>query len=236
MLKSMTFNNQRLNDIYLLEGRSKSPFHGINRNISRVGKHHRLKKTEKELLPISQPIGFVSKKDQTQVEIIERLTNWLITDRWATLSFDDEPGRSYLAILQNEMADFERMAWLRQGTLNFVAKATLGEQKTLTVGTESEYHTITGQEPTPWTAKVKFGIDANQYVLKGAYGRNITLNYDFIKGDVLEIDYDKRRVKLNGNNIATAVDLRTEWFELEPGEMRLETSHETEVTYYERYY
>lgn len=238
MLKSMTFNGQRNDDIYLVEGREKSPFRGLNRDISRIGKYHRLRKTEKELLPIIQPIGFKSKGDEHQLEVIERLTDWLITDDWAILSFDDEPGRSYLAVLENDMSDFERMARtpLRQGTLEFTAKATLGEQKTITLGTSSKYHKITGQESTPWTSKTIFKKSADHFFIKGAYGRNVTLNYEFVEGDVLEIDYDTRDVFLNGDDLAVAVSLQTDWFELPVGSVNLYASHETELTYSERYY
>lgn len=234
MLKSMTFNGQRNNDIYLLKGRSKSPYHGLIRNISRIGKHHRLRSTQKDLLPISQPIGFTAKKDEDHVSILEELTDWLITDDFEILSFDNEPGRRYLAILQSDMGDLERISILRKGTLEFVAIATLGADKTISIST-SKSHKIGGQESTPWSSTTTFTAATDQYILESKIGK-IILNYDFIQHDVLEIDYNTRSIKLNGDNMDVGLSLESEWFELEPGYMTLKASHETEMAYTERYH
>lgn len=236
MLKGMEFNGQRNNGIYLLRGREKSPFHPIKRDIKQIGNHVRLQKTERDPLEIGQPIGFKVMDDDAQMDIIEQLTDWLITKDWSILSFDDEPGRSYEAILQNGMDDFEKMATLREGTLEFVARATLGERKMLSIDSDADFYKITGQEPAPWTSKTLFQEDADKFVIQGAYGRNITLNYDFVEGDALEIDYDKRRVMLNDKDLAVAIALKTQWFELPVGNVKLEASHETELTYYERFH
>lgn len=232
----MTFNNKRNNDIYLLKGRSKSPFHPLDREILSKNGRHRLKKTERGLLEISQPIGFKAKEDQTQIDIFERLTNWIITEDWGVLSFDDEPGRSYKAVVQNSMDDFEKMAWLRQGTLQFIAKDTLGADKTLNIGTEFKTHTITGQVKTPWISRTRFTVPQEKYILETNKGIKIILNYDFIAGDVLEIDYETRGVFLNGKDLAVSVDLKTVWFELKPGNVQIKASHPTELTYTEIYY
>lgn len=236
MRKSMTFNGERFDQLYLLKGRSKSPFHPLTREIISKNGRQRLKKTERGLLEISQPIGFVAKEDQKQMDIIEHLTNWLITEDWGILSFDDEPGRRYVAVIQNDMDDFEKIAWLREGTLSFVAKSTLGADKTLNIGTEFADHTITGQVPAPWTSRTRFAVPQSSYTLETNKGGKIILNYDFIAGDVLEIYYETRDVFLNGKDLAVSIALETAWFELEPGEIKLRASHETEMKYTERYY
>lgn len=231
----MTFNGQRNNDIYLLRGRSKSPFHPRIRTITRIGKQIRLKKTEREPLEILQPIGFEVKDDKNQIEIIESLTNWLITDDWGILSFDDEPGRSYEAILQNGIEDFEKMVSLRQGTLNFVAKTTLGKEKSINITTTSQTHTITGQESTPWSIDVTFDTNTNRFEF-WAGDIYLQLNYEFIAGDKLTIKYTGREVWLRDVDLRKAVSMSSHFEELKPGAVSMRASHPCTVKYTERYY
>lgn len=236
MLKSLSFNGVRNDSIYLLRGRTKSPFHPIQREIVNTNGRHRLKKTERGLLEINQPIGFVAKEDQTQIEIIEQLTSWLITNDWAMLSFDDEPGRRYEALLQNDMSDFEKISWLREGTLQFIAKDTFGADKMINVGPNFSSHIITGQTETPWNSRTRFSVPQSSFTIETNKGCKIILTYDFIAGDVLEIDYDKRDVRLNGKNLAVSIALETVWKELEPGQVQIKASHPTELVFSERYY
>ncbi|PWA08664.1 hypothetical protein DCC39_14595 [Pueribacillus theae] len=236
MRKSMTFNGMRNEDIYLLRGRSKSPFHPLNREIVSRNGRHRLKNTERGLLEISQPIGFVAKEDVTQMQVIESLTNWLITKDWGLLEFDDEPGRTYTALLQNGMEDFEKISWLREGTLSFIAKETIGPSHTISIGSFFQTFLINGQTETPWTSQTRFTVPQSQYVLETDTLGKIILNYDFIAGDILTIDYDRREVRLNGKDLAVAVSLETVWFNLKAGYVKLKASHATEMTYTERYY
>lgn len=230
----MTFDGKRNDDIYLLRGRTKSPYHGLDRNISQIGGNVKLQGTKIKLLPINQPIGFKSDTQSRQMDIIGNLTEWLITDDWSILSFDDEPGRKYEALLVNDMSDFEKIATLRQGTLEFIARSTLGLEKTLIISSEKQ-HEITGQTETPWQSKTVFNASTSQYKLSSKTGE-LTLNFDFVKGDVLRINYETRSITLNGVNIDVGLSLNSEWFELEPGYMTLSASHETEIYYTERFH
>lgn len=235
-LKGMVFNNIRKPQILLLEGRRKSPYFPVNRQIVRYARGYRIKKTEKGLLEIQQSIGYVVEDDVDALAIRDDLTSWLITEDWAPLQFDDEPGRTYWAVVQNDMSDFERFAQLRYGTIQFVAKSAEGAMHTFNITTTFQTFTIAGQEKTPWRSKTTFSAPADQFVLETNTGGKIILNYDFIAGDVLEIDYETRDVWLNGEDLAISIALETVWFELEPGFMLMRASHETELKYTERYY
>lgn len=232
---SMTFNNSRKPRIYLLEGRTKSPFFPVNRTFVKYAGGYRLKKTDKGLLEIQQPIGFTVQDDEHALAIRDELTSWLITDDWAPLEFDNEPGRIYQAIVQNSMDDFNRFAHLRQGTIQFVAVSAEGSTHDLSVLTTYQTFTIGGQEEAPWTSRTVFTAAASQYVLETNEGGKIILNFSFISGDVLEIDYFKRKVTLNGASLAVAVSLQTQWAPLTPGFMTIKASRATTVTYTERY-
>lgn len=234
MLNFMTFNNTRNTNFFLLEGREKAPFAPLNRTIVSYGGDHRLKKTEKGLLSISQPIGFIVDDDELQLK--DSLSSWLITKDWAPLQFDDEPDRTYMALVQNTLEDFEKFVDQRSGTVQFVAKDELGDNKSETINTTNTTIQVSGQEKSPWTTQTTFGADADQFILEANTGLYVQLDYNFIQGDLLKIDYKYRKVTLNGKLLMTPISLQTNWLPLQPGYMQMRASHETEISYHERYY
>ncbi|WP_200416279.1 distal tail protein Dit [Virgibacillus salexigens] len=120
--KSFTFNGIRKDWLHMTSGRTKPLFVPVKRSLLTVpgmkGAH--LQSTEIEPLSFNQPIAFKVKDDQHALQIKDELASWLITDEPVPLEFDDEPGRTYYAIVQNTIEDFERMGVLRQGSINFL--------------------------------------------------------------------------------------------------------------------
>lgn len=238
MPKGMKFNNIRKPNIYLLEGRVKAPFSPLRRDIVRTPNGYRLKKTVREPLQILQPIGYVVEGDEHALNIKDELAKWLITDNLAPLEFDDEPGRTYWVLVQNTIEDFERFAYLRRGTIKFISFYATGKEHTIDITTTPQSFNVNGQTPTPYTTKTIFSESANRFTLEGSNGLKIILNFNFTAGDVLEIDSKERDVFLNGIDLATAVSLETDWAkgELPVGSIELVASHDTELTYDERFY
>lgn len=121
-MKSLTFNGIRKDWLYLLQGREKPPFAPLDRRMISVpgmaGAY--LSSTNVRPLPINQPIGIVAKSDVEALQIKEELAEWLYTDRPVELQFDDEPGRTYYAIVVNTIEDFSRFAEFRTGTIQFL--------------------------------------------------------------------------------------------------------------------
>ncbi|MBD7937131.1 phage tail family protein [Cytobacillus sp. Sa5YUA1] len=238
MVKSMTFNGIRMPEIILLEGRSKPPFAQRKHEFRKQDYGYRLKKTTTEPLPISQPIGFVVDDDYNALELRDELTNWLITDEPAPLQFDDEPGRTYYALIENSIDDFSRFAYLRQGTLQFTCPDPYahGDTKKLDVEILEKTFLIGGQTITPWTVNVTFLEGTNRFELIGSNGLYLLLNYTFVAGDRLQIDYVGRKVFLNGNDLRSAVSMSSNYVLLKPGEITLKASHDCDLIYDERYY
>ncbi|SEH78525.1 putative phage tail component, N-terminal domain-containing protein [Halobacillus karajensis] len=122
MRKSFKFNNIRKPWLYLEKGRSKPPFAAVSREILKVpgmpGGY--LEGTEIEPLVIRQPVGFKVKDDEHALQLKEELADWLFTEKSAPLELDDEPGRTYYAIVQNTLDDFDRIVSLRRGTIQFL--------------------------------------------------------------------------------------------------------------------
>src|SRR5699024_8290481 len=105
---------------------------------------------------------------------------------------------------------------------------------TITVENEKNY-TITGQLRTPWTSETTFTDDVSKYELTCA-GKPLRLNYGFKKGDLLRIDYLKRRIRVNGSEVPDSVDIRSEWFKLTIGHTSISATEKTEITYTEMFY
>lgn len=129
----MTFNLTRKSWVYLLDGRRKPPFASLRRNLVYVrGRPGALlESTDVNPLLIEQPIGFIVHTPEHELQIIDDLKRWLITKEPVPLEFDDEPGRTYFAVVQNSIEDFERMVSLRQGTIQFLCPDpySYGEEK-----------------------------------------------------------------------------------------------------------
>lgn len=232
----MEFNGIR-NDEFIVDvnGRQKSPFHPRINDIERF----RLKRSEMDLLEITQPISIKAFSHREKMEKIRLLGDWLIHKDWKSLSFDDEPGRYYLAIFEG-MDEFVREgnSILWKGSLRFTAKATLGESHTYTLTPEFQKFIIAGQTETPWKSKTTFSEATDQYILESNTGLKILLNYDFIAGDVLEIDSEKRAIFLNGKDLRTSVSLSSDWNKgvIDAGFVELKASENTEFIYTERFY
>lgn len=234
----LTFNGKRNNRIYLLEGRRKPPFAPRQHNLL-TGKYiSRVQQTRTAPLTIQQPVGFVVKDNQDALVIRDVLASWLITDEPVALSFDDEPGRTYFALVDNTIEDFERFSVIRRGTIQFLCPDGhgYGLTKTINVGTGYATHNVTGQVPSTWSSRTVFSSETVNYTLENDRGGKVLLNYTFGANDVLEINYEKRLIKLNGVARMPLLSLDSNWFKLLPGTNRLRASQTTVVTYRETYY
>ncbi|ARK32126.1 distal tail protein Dit [Halalkalibacter krulwichiae] len=122
MLKSLTFNNIKKPWLYLLQGRSKPPFAPVRRNIVTVpgmpGAH--LQSSQTDVMVINQPVGFVEPNDEYALQYKDEIASWLFTNEPVPLEFDDEPGRTYYALVQNTIEDFDKFVKQRQGTIQFL--------------------------------------------------------------------------------------------------------------------
>lgn len=80
----------------------------------------RLRDTEVEPIVIRQPIAFKARDDIADLNLKDELVRWLITDKPVPLEFDDEPGRTYFAVVQNSIDDLQKLSIMRQGTIEFL--------------------------------------------------------------------------------------------------------------------
>lgn len=165
----------------------------------------------------------------------EDMTTWLIHDEPKELRFKGNSERYYLA--EYESMDLDERKYRARGTINFYLAEgyRLGKTETINLTNAMQSFRIDGQVETPWKSRTTFDEPASQFVLESNLGK-LTLNYEFIRGDVLVIDYKTRDITLNGRNIDVGLSLESIWFELAVGFIEMRASHETILTYTERYY
>lgn len=208
----------------------------INYNYHELPKYGvRIKKYRFGELPIPVPVTIVD--DGRGLDYIKKdLAEWLFTEDDKKLEFTHYPGYYYLARLKS--IDLQDNHKVMKGTINFICQSPfkVGTGHTLSVTNSFQTFGISGQCKTPWTSRTRFSVPQSNFTLETNRGGKIILNYDFIAGDVLEIDYTKRKITLNDNDLAVALSIQSVWFELEPGDVQIRASHPTTLTYTERYY
>lgn len=128
----------------MLKGRKKPPFSPLIRNLLRLPNRPGayLQSTDTDVLLIEQPIGFKVQNDMHALQIKDELALWLITEEAVPLQFDDEPGRTYFAVVQNTLEDFEKIVDLRKGTIQFLCLDPYG------YGNERTFIKAAGTEET----------------------------------------------------------------------------------------
>lgn len=221
----MIFNGIEKDYVSVLEGRKRPFFEKDNERIVEV--------------PILMKHNGFSDYQKRKEDVAE----WLIHDEPKELIFNDDDDRRYFAEVDDIVEDDEYQT-MAMATVIFICHSKYSLEKDISIDTTAT-ETIGGHKSTPWKTKTTFEENQSGYELQfNSPGKSdlrdtckIKLNYEFIRGDVLEIDYSKRKITVNGvdrSNIL--VILQSNYMELPVGEVEFEVSHETELFYSERYY
>src|SRR5699024_1655617 len=152
----------------------------------------------------------------------EELAEWLVHDKPKKLEFEDEPERHYLSLV-NGLMDHEEESYWATAEIEFVCPDGFkhGKHKSLILTPTEESHEITGQLPTHWKSRTIFTRSQSMFEIESVSGK-IKLTYNFIKGDVLEIDSYSRTIKLNNSiDLDLGLSLNSQWFKLNNGYMTL---------------
>lgn len=198
---------------------------------------YRFKKKRKIPKPLIVKAILVRESENELRNAVNILNGILNTDGLDNIKFSDEPEYTYECTL-NSVTEEKEVNGTHILTMEFWRPGSYKLKKTHDLAIQTSYvqFKISGQCKTTWTSKTTFTAPATQFTLETNKGQKIILNYNFITGDVLEIDYKKRKITLNNNNLAVAISLSTVWFELEPGQVQIKASHPTTLTYTERFY
>lgn len=173
----------------------------------------------------------------------EDMALWLKHDDPKALKFQDDNDRQYFAITE-DIEEGDEFLDVSFATIVFICHSKYSGERTFTLN-KSLTKTIDGHKPTPWKTKTTFSANQTGYEIKfNSPGKSdlreinkVKLNYDFVAGDILEIDYLKRKVTVNGvdrSNIL--VILQSNYTELPIGQVEFTANYKTEFYYHERYF
>lgn len=181
------------------------------------------------------PVPIVISSDRAIEHLKEELSDWLYHEKPKKLIFKQIPDRYYLA--EYDSMELNEKYKYAKGVINFYLAEgyRFGAEKTLNITSDFTNHVITGQVEAPWTSTTKFAVPQSQFTIESNTGE-ITLNYEFKAGDVLEISYKSRDIFVSGIDINVGLSLESVWFDLKPGRMQLRASHPTTLKYDERYH
>ncbi|PAE84979.1 hypothetical protein CHH77_02350 [Shouchella clausii] len=176
--------------------------------------------------------------DRTNEGFRSRLNelNRLLLGERKKLQFSDEQAYFWATFQTADLP--EEISNTLVGTLNFLCSdpAKYREKHELQLTRTFANYEINGYSQSTWTSRTVFSAETVNFTLENEKGGKIVLNYTFGENDVLEIDYEKRLIKLNGVARMPLLSLDSNWFNLQPGVNRLRASHATTVTYRETYY
>lgn len=237
----MKFDNITKPYIKILRGRVRPFFAPVYREKKFDG---HLTKTERGHRIIEVPI-LIKYEDRNHFrKLTEDMAEWLVHEEPKQLEFNDEPDRIYFALVDDTITEDFLYNESTEALLRFVSGYKYSKERKVTIST-STTEIIKGHKSTIWHTRTQFTTNKTGYDIKfNSPGKSnlrevgkIKINYNFVSGDVLEIDYAKRLVTLNGIDITNTVSiLQSNFMELPIGDVEFTVSHKTEFYYHERYY
>lgn len=235
----MIFNGIEKDYITVLRGRIRPFFAPLSRDKKF---DNNLVKTDRGHRVIEVPVFIKYDNLEHFRALTEDIAGWLVHDKPKVLSFKDEPDRIYYALVDDTMNEDFLYNIGTESVIKFICGYKYSQERIIeATGT----HDIKGHTSTTWKTKTVFTSNQTGYTLQfNAPGKTelkdinkIVLNGTFRSGDILEIDYKRRRVELNGNDVTNQlVILQSNWIELPIRNVEFEANHKTEVFYHERYY
>jgi predicted phage tail component-like protein len=216
-LKNFSFNGITKDYLYALEGSNRTPWAPVVRILQEVpnrpGAYLKKKRNvSPRHLPI--PVAFKASNKGELQSLKENFASWLIHDEAKPLVFDDEPDRTYYAVVDGSF-DLNEFVNLGQGVIPFICPDPYkyGSEKTVNGTTVTNNGTV---ETNP-IITANFSTSSSEYKIEHPNGKYVRVIYNFVAGDVLEIDLTKRKVTINENLQMAAYDWRSQPFSLLPG-------------------
>lgn len=235
----MKFNDTEKPYIDVLRGRTRPFFAPLNRDKKFDSP---LVRTDRGNRVVDVPIYIKYNNIKHFRMLTEDLAEWLVHDEPKELIFKDEPDRLYYALVDDTMNEDFLYNVGTESTIRFICGYKYSLEKQLeATGT----HNIQGHKSTFWRTRTEFTEPASKFTLQfNAPGKKnlreinkIVVNFNFVEGDILEIDFLKRKITVNGNDISNTLSIiNSNYMELPIGDVRFNASEETNIFYNERYY
>lgn len=171
--------------------------------------------------------------------------NRLLSAQKALLEFDDEQAYFLATCVGGDEPEENTNDII--GTITFVCTDPnkYAYDKTINVTSTPTEHVVEGHKSTTWRTVTTIAVKTSHFELQfNEVGKTalrdinkLRLNYSFVSGDVLEIDYRKRRATVNGNDITNSISmLQSNFKELPISKVEVKASQNTKLIYNERFY
>lgn len=235
----MEFNEIEKDYITILRGRTRPFFAPL---IREKKFDNSLVKTDRGHRVIETPVFISYENIEHFRTLTEDIAGWLVQDEPKKLIFKDEPDRMYFALVNDTMNEEFLYNIGTESLITFICGYKYSLEKELeATGT----HNIKGHKSTFWRTRTEFTSKASQYTLQfNAPDKSdlrdinkIVINFNFTVGDILEIDFLKRQIKINDVDISNTLSIiSSNYMELPIGDVEFSATEETNIFYNERYY
>ncbi|WP_433959250.1 distal tail protein Dit [Cytobacillus horneckiae] len=155
------------------------------------------------------------------------LSRLLYVDHPSKIVFSDESNRYYRGILDGE-PDWDELMSYGIGTLPFIREPfKYGDRVNLHAKAEIQNEGTNDASPV---FKVVFKAAVDEFIVSHQEtGGSVRVIWNFVAGDKLIIDLEKRKIIINGNVRMDAYDWRNQPFKLKAGANNVQINHESEV-------
>lgn len=229
---------------------------GVERKVIAPIEHHirpnrkyggRITRTQLRVLELTVPVFLTRPVGTTWEQVKMEISGWLQHPEDKTLAFKSTKNTGsphhYNARLNSidlPSEDYDHL----EGVITFICQDPFRfsdeVKRNLPAGNNDPFN-IDAHVEMPWKTKTIFTEASSTFSLQylgkvGSELETVLLNYNFISGDSLEIDSYRRKVTLNGKNLAVSLSLSSNWFLLMPGDNSIKASHKSELSYFRRYY
>lgn len=233
----MIVDNEELKEVEVLYTFARSPFpmEYETRSRKQGGARLNYKRGMSEEIPID--VKFIREDSSVSWEdVLSKVAGVLLGKEEKKISFKHDSEKYFLAhVMSIEIEEEYEYAATGYITIFSEHPCMFGDEITLSATDEEQSFKIQGQQDTSWTSRTVMQEDSDKYSIKSS-DQFLDIFFDFVRGDVIEIDYNTRRITLNGKNIDVGLSLESDWFILSPGYVNLVCSDTTDIIYTPRYY
>lgn len=165
----------------------------------------------------------------------EQVADWLDSEKPEPLVFEDEPEKTYFAIVDGAV-DLDEQ--LKNGffSVSFLCPDpyAYGVEKQHNLNEGQNVVNYQGTAPVYPTIETTFSVAKNDFIISNGEDK-VEIEFPFEAGTVLELDFHTGKVLVNGSLNLPIMTLDSDFFPLKKGDNTITVSSNSLVTYKERF-
>ncbi|XQY90638.1 distal tail protein Dit [Metabacillus sp. HB246100] len=236
----MTFNGQTLPiKVKSVGGRGIVEIEAITGSIPGTdGSYYIRKRMPDKPMPVEFSIFPSSLEDAR--EKVDFLNSILTVGKVVPVIYSDEPDMTYYAYLSGQ-PDWDEGFYKINGTLPLIRKPYKYGNEMIIDSIDGNINVNNnGLINKNFNVQVVFNDSVNEYkIIKQSTGEFVRVIYNFVATDILEIDFTKRKILINGIVQMPTLDIASSWFFLDRGNNTIviddPLTSESDLTYRPRF-